>query len=146
MLSGTRSRPPVWCQPAPSQSKTARAPGATWCADLFQMLTHSLGVDARHDDRRTDGAVRADGAEEVGRGMPIVANHQRPRAPRRPDIGVRSLLPDSGFVLEPDLYRRAGGAGEQRILQQTGEVFLKVSSAVLRRRLATGPTIQNRRK
>ncbi len=61
--------------------------------------------------------------------MPIVANHQRPRALRRPDIGVRSLLPDSGFVLEPDLYRRAGGAGEQRILQQTGEVFLKVSSS-----------------
>ena len=32
-------------------------------------------------------------------------------------------LPDSGFVLERDLYWRAGGAGEQRILQQTGEVF-----------------------
>ena len=34
MLSGTRSRPPVWCQPAPSQINTAWAPGVTWAAML----------------------------------------------------------------------------------------------------------------
>ena len=98
-------------------------------ADLFQMLTHCFGVDGRHDDRGADGAVRADGAEQVGGVMAVVAHHQRARADRRPDIGVCSLLPDPGFVLEPDLDRRAGGAAEQRILQQAGEVFLKASSA-----------------
>ena len=61
--------------------------------------------------------------------MTVIAHHQRARADRGPDIGMGSLLADSGLVLEPDLDRPANGAGEPRILQQTGEVFLKTSSA-----------------
>src|SRR5260370_14010820 len=61
--------------------------------------------------------------------MTVIAHHQRARADRGPDIGMGSLLADSGLVLEPDLDRPANGAGEPRLLQQTGEVFLKASSA-----------------
>jgi len=42
---------------------------------------------------------------------------------------VGSFLADARLVLEPDLGGRAGCAGEQRVLQQAGEVFLKACSA-----------------
>ena len=124
MLSGTRNRPPVWCQPAPSQIKTAWASGDL-SADHLQMMAHRLGIDLRHDDRRTDGAIWADCTEDISRVVPVIAHHQRARADRSPDIGVGSLLTDPGLVLEPDLDRPAEGAGRQGIGQQAGEVFFK---------------------
>ena len=61
--------------------------------------------------------------------MAIVAHHQRPRADWCPYISVRALLADAGFVLEPNLYRPAGGRAEQGFFPQGTEVFLKASSA-----------------
>jgi len=61
--------------------------------------------------------------------MTIVTHHQRPRTNRCPYIGVRALLANASFVLEPNLYRPAGGRAQQGFFQQIAEVFLKASSA-----------------
>jgi len=98
-------------------------------ADFLQVLVHRLGVDVGHDKGGPHGAVGADGAEQVGGDVPVVAHHKRARADRRPDISMGSFLADAGLVLEPDLDWRAGCAGEQRAPQQAGEVFLKACSA-----------------
>src|ERR1700726_2442716 len=98
-------------------------------ADLLQMLVHGLGIDGGHDDGGTDAAGRADRAEQMHGVMPIVAHHQRPRANRCPDIGVSSLLADPGFILEPNLYGRAGDRRGERVPHQAVEVFLKASCA-----------------
>jgi len=73
--------------------------------------------------------LRADGAEQIGRGVPVIARHARARADRRPDIGVAAFLADPGFVLEPDFYRAAGRGGREGGFDQVGEVFLKAASA-----------------
>ena len=93
------------------------------------MQVHTLGIGGRGDDRRADRAGRADGAEDVGAVVTVVAYHRRARAELRPDIGVPTLLPDSGLVLEPDLDRCRRGAAEQGCFQQRAEVFLKASCA-----------------
>src|SRR5277367_673591 len=98
-------------------------------ADLSQMLIHRLCVGRWHDDGSPDATSGADGAKQVGGVMTIVSHHERARADWRPDVGMGPLLADTCFVLKPDLYRRAGGAAEQRILQQSAEVFLKARSA-----------------
>ena len=98
-------------------------------ADLREMDVHRLGVRGRHDDCGSDATFRADRAKDVGTVMAVVADHGRPRADRRPDVGVRSLLADAGLVLKPDLDGCARGAAAQRLPQQGTEVFLKASSA-----------------
>jgi len=56
------------------------------------MDLHGLGIGARHDDRRTGAAFRADGAEQVGRLGAQVLGHRRPAAAARPAPGARVLL------------------------------------------------------
>ena len=104
----------------------------TWghlSADLLEMLVHGSGVGGRHDDGGADAALGADRAKQVDGGMAVVAHHERSRPHRGPDVGVSALLADPGLVLEPDLYGRGGGAGEQRFSDQIGKVFLNVSWA-----------------
>src|ERR1700676_1387124 len=98
-------------------------------ADFIEMLVHRLGVRGGHDNRGTDAAGRANRAKQISRIMPVITYHLRARADRRPDVGERALLTDSGLILEPDLDRCASGGGQKRILHQAGEVFLKVSWA-----------------
>jgi hypothetical protein len=54
--------------------------------------------------------------------MPVIAHHQRSRADRGPDVGVRSLLPDPGLILKPDLDRRRCSGRQKRLFYQAGEV------------------------
>src|ERR1700709_1956867 len=93
-------------------------------ADLGQMLVHRFRVRGRHDDGRSDPRGRAYGAEQIGGVMAIVAYHDRTGTDWRPNVGVRSLLPDPGFVLNPNFDRRPMRAAEQNFLQQGAEVFL----------------------
>ena len=98
-------------------------------ADLRQMQVHHLGIRSRRDHRGTQTARGADRPEDVGVVVAVIANHRRPGAHWRPDVGMGAFLADPGFVLEPDLYRRiCRGAGEFGA-HQAGEVFLKASSA-----------------
>ena len=98
-------------------------------ADLIEMLVHGLGRGVGHDHRGPDGACGADGAEDVGRDVPVVANHRGARADRRPDVGVAALLTYAGFILEPDFERIVDGGRGERGLHQAGKVFLKAASA-----------------
>jgi hypothetical protein len=95
------------------------------------MLAHGFAVDRRHDDRGANCASRAQRAEQVCGVAAIVPYRPWTRADRRPNIFQCSLLPDPGFILEPDLDRPPGGGGaaEQGVLYQAGKFFLKATSA-----------------
>src|SRR3546814_5360619 len=75
-------------------------------ADLAQVGVHGLGIGVGHDHggapRLRGGrllpSVGADGSEDVGGDVPVVAHHARARADRCPDVGVAALLADAGFV------------------------------------------------
>ncbi len=98
-------------------------------ADLDEMFVHRLGVRVGHDHGGSDGAVGADGAEDVGGDMPVVANHPGARADRGPDVGVTAFLTYARFILEPDFERTADRGFRQRGFDQVREVFLKAASA-----------------
>src|SRR5208283_132964 len=98
-------------------------------ADFFEMFVHGLGVGVGHDHGGSHGAVGADGAEDVGGDVPVVAHHRGTGADRGPDVGVAALLAYAGFILEPDFYRAGEGSSAERRFDQTAEVFLKVASA-----------------
>src|ERR1035437_4772645 len=92
-------------------------------ADFLEMLVHALGVGRGHDDGGAHTTGGADRTIEIDGVMAVIAQHERARSNRRPDIGVRALLADTGFVLKPDFDRlfSHGGAGEQRVLYQADE-------------------------
>jgi hypothetical protein len=94
------------------------------------MEVHRLGVAARHDERRALAVLRADRAEDIGRGGSLVLRGARPRAAFAPAARDRVLLADAGLVGEPDLY----GVGSDALFtpdlrQPCGETFLKSSIA-----------------
>ena len=64
-------------------------------ADFLQMRIHRLGVGVGHDHGRADASLWADGPENVGGNVPVVAHHQRARADRRPYVGVSAFLTDA---------------------------------------------------
>lgn len=98
-------------------------------ADFLQMRVHRLCVGVGHDHGRADAALWADGAENVGGDVPVVAHHQGAGADWRPDVGVTAFLTDAGFVLEPDFHWAEGRGPEEGGFDQADEVFLKVASA-----------------
>ena len=98
-------------------------------ADLCQVDAHRLAVGRRQDDGSTRRPGRAQRAEQVNGVPPVVPHRARPRAGGRPDVFKAALLAHAGFVLEPDLDGLAGSVRGQDVFQQSGEVFLKASSA-----------------
>ncbi len=96
--------------------------------DLSEVQGHRCGIATRHDDRRTLALGRADGAEEIGRGGPLILRRRGPGSAPRPAPGDRGLLPNAGFVLEPDLYALALGGARRELCQRGGEVFLNAVS------------------
>src|SRR5258708_1531035 len=55
-------------------------------ADFGRVRIHRLGADAGQDERGPDAAIRAHGAEQVGRTVALVAWRARPAALVGPDI------------------------------------------------------------
>ena len=100
-------------------------------ADFFEMLVHRFGIDRGHDDGGADAAGRANGTKQMDRVVADISYHGRARTNRSPDIGMATFLPHPGFVAEPYFngFTRGGRAGEKRVLDQVGDVFLKVSCA-----------------
>lgn len=97
--------------------------------DFGEVQRHRCGIAPRHDDRRPLALVRTDGAEEVGRGGPLILGGPGPGAAARPAAGDGVLLADPGLVLKPDLYALALGGAGRRLCQRRGEVFLNAVSA-----------------
>lgn len=72
-------------------------------ADLRQVRLHRFGI--RPGGNHPDTALRADGIEQVGGGVAVIAHDQRPRADQRPDVGISSFLTNSVFISKPYFCR-----------------------------------------
>src|SRR5208337_3074567 len=97
--------------------------------DLDQVQRHDLGVGGRHDEGGRGAPLRADGAEEIGPLIALVARGSGARSALRPDPGQRALLADARFILEPDFKRLALGFVGKPLQNLGGEVFLNASWA-----------------
>ena len=95
--------------------------------DFAQMPLHGLSVAAGQDEGGTDTAIGTDGTEDVGRLGSLVMGHPGPATPRRPSAGDLVFLPDTSFILPPQLYRDAVGELCSDRVQRGREVFLKSS-------------------
>ena len=81
------------------------------------------------NDRSAELAGMADGAEQVGRVVAVVAHHRRTRTDRGPDVFQTAFPADPRLVLKPDLERLAGSRFRQCLNYQASKVFLKASCA-----------------
>ena len=97
--------------------------------DLLQVERHGLGGAAGEDEPGRLPVGWADGAEDVGRLRALVARGGRTCSAPGPTAGDLVLLPDPGFIAEPDLYRLAAGLGRGDLVQAGREGFLKASAA-----------------
>ena len=98
--------------------------------DLDEMQVHRLGIAGGQDQGSALALLRADGAEDVGRGGALIAGSARACAALGPSARDLVLLADARLVLEPNLY----GLDIDRLfvrdfVQARGEVFLKSSIA-----------------
>lgn len=93
-------------------------------ANLVEVKLHGFSVGIGQCERRADTTRRADRAKQVGVLVALIGglSGTRPASGPLPDLAV--LLAYAGFVLKPDLYRRAGGQVGQMRAQRPREVFL----------------------
>lgn len=98
--------------------------------DLGEMQVHRLGIAGRQDQGRAFALFRADSAEDIGRGGPLVTGSAGAGATLCPSAGDLVLLADTSFICEPDFYLVDCDRPFARDCAQTrGEVFLKSSIA-----------------
>jgi hypothetical protein len=72
--------------------------------DFGEVQVHRLGVAVGQDERCAFAVLRADGAENIGRGGALIGGGRGPRSTLCPAPGDFVLLADTRFVGEPDLY------------------------------------------
>ena len=99
--------------------------------DFKKMLVHGGSVTAGHDDAGNCALGRTDGAEQIGRGGPLILRCAWAGAPFGPTPCNSIFLSHSGFVLPPDFYGRATFELGFDLRQLGGEVFLNVGMASL---------------
>jgi hypothetical protein len=78
----------------------------SWCdfgSDLGEMQAHRLGVAGGQNEGCSLALLWADGAEDIGRGGPLIVRSRGPRATPCPASRDLVLLTDAGLVREPDL-------------------------------------------
>ena len=99
------------------------------CADLLKVSLQGGCVAPGHYQPRALAPRWADSAEDVGRDRALVVGRPWTRAAPGPSPGQLVLLPDAGFILEPnfDLDVRADPLLDR--YEFGGEVFLNVSIA-----------------
>ena len=98
-------------------------------ADLVQMRLHGGRVAPGHDEAGAFAFRRADGAENVSPLRALILRRTGPGSTPRPAAGYLVLLPDPGFVLEPDFYFDICPNLVPDRRQLGGEVFLNSSMA-----------------
>ena len=91
--------------------------------DFRQMQCHGGGVAEGQDEARAGSPCWANGAEDVGRARPLIVRRRWPRPAPCPSPCDLVLLPDPGFVLEPDFYRLARRIPRRDLVQAGGEVL-----------------------
>jgi hypothetical protein len=72
--------------------------GCDALADLGQVQAHQFGVDGWQHEGCSNGPCRADGAEDIGPVMALIARRRRPGAAACPDPRQRPLLTNPGFI------------------------------------------------
>ena len=77
-------------------------------ANLIEMKLHGFGVGIGQCERCAGTARRADCAEQEGILVALVGGSSGTGSASGPLPDLAVLLAYAGFVLEPDLYRRAG--------------------------------------
>ena len=98
--------------------------------DLGEVQVHRLGIAGGQNEGRTLALLRADGAEDVGRGGALIAGRTWACAALGPPACDFVLLADARLVLEPNFYCLDFDRLFARDFFQTrGEVFLKSSIA-----------------
>ena len=98
--------------------------------DFGQMQVHRLDIADGKDQSRALALFGADGAEDVSRGGALIIRRRGPCAALRPSPRDLVLLPDAGFVGEPDLYcGRIDVLLARDLVQTGGKVFLYSSMA-----------------
>ena len=98
-------------------------------ADRSEMQRHGLGVGGRHNQARSDAALRTRRAEQVDPVVALVVRRAGSGSTLGPDAGQRALLADPGLILEPDFdWLAFGPVGDLR-RDCRGEVFLNASWA-----------------
>jgi len=103
-------------------------PGRDLCRDFCQVEGHCLGVAGGQDEAAAFALTRANGAENIGGRRALVLRSRWPGASLRPAACDLVLLPDAGFIAEPDLYvTDTDTVFACDLLQFGGEVFLKAS-------------------
>ena len=140
MLSGT-ARVLLLCQPAPSSTRMACAPGATlraipagWAfiaAVLTKGRTRPAAAPRPGQTAPKREPVSATGSSERSNVHAyLVSRGARGRLTAlRPDPGERALLACSGFILEPDFKRFARGGRRDCGSYRLAELFLKRACA-----------------
>jgi len=93
-------------------------------ADLVEMKLHGFGVGIGQCERRAGTTRRADCAEQVGVFVALVGGLSGTGSASGPLPDLTVLLAYAGFILKPNLYRRAGGQVGQMRAQRPWEVFL----------------------
>ena len=95
-----------------------------FCGDLGKVQVHRLGVASWHDEGRSLAVLRADCAENVGRGGALIVRRRGPCAAFRPTSCDLVLLADARFIGEPDFYRgRIDALLARDLVQACGKVF-----------------------
>ena len=98
--------------------------------DLREVQVHRLGIAGRQDQGRALALLWADGAEDVGRGGPLITGSAGAGAALCPSAGDFVLLADTSLICEPNFYLVAVDRLLVRdCIQARGEVFLKSSTA-----------------
>ena len=104
-----------------------------WCdclGDFGQMQVHRFGVAGREDQSRALSLLRADGAEDVGRGGALIAGSARASTALGPPAGDLVLLTNARFIREPNLYfPNIDCLFARDFIQARWELFLKSSMA-----------------
>ena len=95
--------------------------------DFVQMRLHRLGVGVGQRQSRADGTRRADGAKQIGVLITLVGGLARSRSALGPLANLAVLLPNPGFILEPDFQGLARRNLGEMGFQRRGEVFLNAA-------------------
>jgi hypothetical protein len=106
----------------------------SWCdgfGDFRQMQVHRLGIAGRQDQGSSFSLLRADGAEDVGRGGALIPRSARASAALRPPAGDLVLLTNARFIRKPNLYfPDIDRLFARDFIQERWELFLKFSIAL----------------
>jgi hypothetical protein len=73
--------------------------------DFGEVQVHRLGVAKGQYKPRALALSGADRSEDIGRGRTLIMGRRGARPPLGPAPRDLVLLADTGFILEPDLYR-----------------------------------------